>query len=58
MKILLVPQDHCESHENFMNFFSKNYTLFGVYISLNFGFRLNRFAFNDKKTHFYISEVV
>ena len=27
----------------------KNYTLYGVYISLNFGFRLNRPAFNDTK---------
>ena len=25
-------------------FFSKNYTLYGVYIFLNFGFRLNRLA--------------
>ena len=41
-----------------MKFFSKNYTLYGVYISLNFGFRLNLLAFKDTKMHFYISEVV
>ena len=29
----------------------------GVYIFSNFGFRLNRLAFNDTKTHFYISKV-
>ena len=27
-------------------------------ITLNFGFRLNRLAFNDTKTHVYISEVI
>ena len=58
MKILSVPQGHCGSHNHFMKLFSKNYTLNGVYISLNFGFRLNRLMFNDTKTHFYISEVV
>ena len=54
MKILSVPQDHCGSHNNF----SKIYTLYGVYIILNFGIRLNRHTFYDKKTHLYISEVV
>ena len=58
LKMLSVPQDHCGSHNNFMKFFSKNYTLYGVYIFSNFGFRLNRLALNDTKTHFYISEVV
>ena len=58
LKILSVPQDHCGSHNNLMKFFSKNYTLYGVYIFSNFGFRLNRLAFNDTKIHFYISEVV
>ena len=58
IKILSVPQDHCRSHNNFMKFFSKNYTLYGVYISLYFGFRLNRLASHVKKTYFYISEVV
>ena len=41
MKILSVPQGHCESHNNFMKFFKKNYTLYGFYIFINFGFRLN-----------------
>ena len=55
LKILSVPQDHCGSHNNLMKFFSKNYTLYGVYIFSNFGFRLNRLAFNDtKKTFLYI----
>ena len=54
MRVLLVPQDHCGTHNYFINFFSKNYTLYGVYIFINFGFRLNRLAFNDTKTHFYI----
>ena len=58
MKIMSVPQDHYGSHDNFLKIFSKNYTLYGVYIFLNFGFRLNRFAFKDTKTHFYISQVV
>jgi len=45
--------------DGLMKFFSKSYTLYGVYIFLNFGFRLNRLAFNDTKNiHFYISEVV
>ena len=57
MKVFSVPQDHCGKHNNFIKFFSKNYTLYGVYISLNFGFRLYRLTFNDTKTHFYISEV-
>ena len=30
LKILSVPQDHCGSHNNFMKFFSKNYTLYGA----------------------------
>ena len=42
MKILSVPQDHCGSHNNFLKIFSKNYTLYGVYIFLNFGIHLNR----------------
>ena len=54
MKILSVPQDHCGSHNNFMKFFSKNNTHYGVYIFSNFDFRLNRLALNDTKTHFYI----
>ena len=58
LKILSVPQDHCGRHNNFIKILSKNYTLYGVYIFLNFGFRVNRFAFNDTKTFFYISEVV
>ena len=58
IKVLSVPQDRCGSHNNLMKFFSKNYTLYGVYIFSNFGFRLNRLAFNDTKIHFYISEVV
>ena len=52
MKILSVPQDHCGVQNNLMKFFSKNYTLYGVYIFLNFGFLLNRLAFNDTKTLF------
>ena len=32
MKILSVPYDHCGSHNNFLKFFSKNYTHYGVYI--------------------------
>ena len=47
MKILSVPQDHCESHNDFMTFFLKNYTLYGGHVSLNFGFRLNRLAFRE-----------
>ena len=58
MRVLSVPQDHCGTHNNFMKIFSKNYTLYGVYIFPNFGFRLNRLAFHDTKTHFYISKVV
>ena len=58
MRVLSVPQDRCGTHYNYMKFFSKNYTLYGVYIFPNFGFRLNRFAFNDTKTRFYISNVV
>ena len=49
--IFQLQQDHCGWH-NYL--FSKNYTLYGVYISLNFGFRLNRLAFNDAKTLFFI----
>ena len=45
MKILSVPQDHCGSQNNFMKIFSRNYTLNGVNISINFGFCLNRLAF-------------
>ena len=52
MRVLSVPQDHCRTHNNFMKIFSKNYTFYGVYIFSNFGFRLNRFAFNDTKTFF------
>ena len=55
LKILSVPQDHCGSHNNFLKIFSKNYTLYGVYIFLNFGICLNPLAFNDTKTHFYKS---
>ena len=58
MKILSGPQDHCGSHNYFLKNFSKKYTLYGVYTFLNFGIRLNRLAFNDTKTHFYMSEVV
>ena len=58
MRVLSVPQDHCGTHNNFMKIFSKNYTVYGVYIFPNFGFRLNRLAFHDTKTHFYISKVV
>ena len=58
MKIMSVPQDHCRSHNYFFKIFSKNYTLYGVYIFSNFGFCLNRLALKDTKTHFYISEVV
>ena len=54
MKIMSVPQDHYGSHNNFLKIFSKNYTLYGVYLFLNFGIRLNRFTFNDTKTHFYV----
>ena len=57
-KIISAPQDHFESHNNFMKFFSKNYTLYGVYMFSNFGFRLNRLAFNDTKIYFCTSEVV
>ena len=58
LKRLSVPQDHCGSHDNFMKFFSENYTLYGVYIFSDFGFRLNRLALNDPYSHFYISEGV
>ena len=37
MRVLSVPQDHCGTHNNFMKIFSKNYTLYGVYIFSNFG---------------------
>ena len=57
MRVLSVPQDHYGIHNNFMRIFSKNYTLYGVYIFSNIGFRLNRLAFTDTKTHFYISKV-
>ena len=53
MKILSVPKDYCESHNNFIKNFSKNYKLYGVYISLNFGFRL---AFKDTKRLFLYPE--
>ena len=43
---------------NFMKFFSKKYTLYGVYISSNIDFRLNLLAFNETKTYSYKSEVV
>ena len=58
LKMLSERQDHCGSHNNFMNIFSKNYTLYGFYIFSNFGFHPNRLALIDTKTHFYISEVV
>ena len=58
MRVLSVPQDRCGTHYNYMKFFSKNYTLYGVYIFLNFDIRLNRLTFYDTKTHFYISKVV
>ena len=45
-------------NDNFIKIFSKNYTLYGVYILPNFGFRLTRLAFNDTKTLFFISKVV
>ena len=48
--ILSVPQDHCGSHNNLLKFFS-NFTFYGVYISINFDFRLNRLAFTD--TNFF-----
>ena len=32
-------------------------TLYGVYIFLNFGFRLKCFASKDTKTQFYVSKV-
>ena len=54
LKVLSVPQDHCGTQNNFTKIFSKNYTLYGVYIFPNFGFRLTRLAFNDTKTLFYI----
>ena len=56
MKLMSVPKDHRGSHNNFMKIFSKKYTLYGVHIFLNFGYHLNRLAFNDMKKHFYISE--
>ena len=55
MRVLSVPHDHCGTHNNFIKIFSRNYSLYGVYIFSNFGFRLNRLAVNDTKTHFYIS---
>ena len=58
MRVLSVLQEHCGTHNNLMKIFSKNYTLYGVYIFLNFDIRLNRLTFYDTKTHFYISEVV
>ena len=39
MTVLSVRQDHCGSHNNFIKKFSKNYTFYGVYISLFIGFR-------------------
>ena len=58
MRVLSVPQDHCGTHDNYMQIFSKNYTISGVYIFPNFGFCLTRLVFNDTKTLFYISRVV
>ena len=58
MRVLSVTQDHCGTHYNFMKNFSKNYTLYGVYIFPNFGFSLNRLTLNDTKIHFYKSKVV
>ena len=53
MKILSVPRDHYGSHNNLMKLFSKNFTLYGVYISIYFGFRLNRqVRFRTKKNKF------
>ena len=63
MKILSVPLDHCGTHNNFLKKFSKNYTLYGVYIYSNFDIRLNRLTtrkhifinqklFKDKKNYF------
>ena len=56
--MLSEPQDQCGSHNNFMKFLPKNYTLYGVYIFSNFGFRLNRLTLDDTKTRFHITEVV
>ena len=54
MKILSVPRDHYGSHNNLMKLFSKNFTLYGVYISIYFGFRLNRqVRFRTKKKQIY-----
>ena len=58
MKIMSVPQDHYGRHNNFLEIFSINYTLYGVYIFLNFDIRLDRLTFYDTKTHLYVSEVV
>ena len=52
MKIMSVPRDHCESHNNSLKIFSKNYTLYGVHIFYNSDIRLNLRTFNDTKTHF------
>ena len=40
MRVLSVLQEHCGTHNNLMKIFSKNYTLYGVYIFLNFDIRL------------------
>ena len=58
MRVLSVPQDHCGSHNDFIKIFSKNYTLYCVYIFPNFGIRLTRLALNGTKTLFYISKGV
>ena len=58
MRVLSVLKGRCGTRNNLMKILSKNYTLYGVYIFSKIGFRLNRLAFNDTKTHFYISEVV
>ena len=49
MRVLSVLQEHCGTHNNLMKIFSKNYTLYGVYIFLNFGIRLNHLPFTTRK---------
>ena len=58
MKILSLQQDHCGSQNNFLKIFSKNYTLYGIYIFLNFGIRLSNLSFYGTKIQLYVSEVV
>ena len=52
MEILSVPQDHCQSQNYFTKIFSENYRFYGVYISLNSDFSLNRLSLNDTKTQY------